>query len=243
MFDRQQDYPTAVASKDDEGVNAAIRWCQEQAEPGDILSVWTHQKSNLQNSATLSSFVRQHRNVEHITGRGGATPSGPGPVLMAWPDMKDIGELTRFSYGIRALCVISWNEENLRPWVTAAGPVLLGDGSAWTDKTPGMHPILAEALKGLTLTVNHNNTIAAGYEKDQVVGVLLALAKGGIPMDAGAVEGWALANGWSGSNPTRLGQYVRDINAGKRPRSRNVICSDYVETLRRRTSSTGEGVE
>jgi transposase len=41
-------------------------------------------------------------------------------------------------------------------------------------------------------------------------------------MDAGAIQCWALTHGWSGKNPERLPQYVRGVNAGKRPRTRSV---------------------
>ncbi|TDT74687.1 hypothetical protein DFO47_11246 [Arthrobacter sp. AG258] len=241
MFDRNADYPTAVASNDDEGIKAAIGWCLQHAKAGDTISVWTHLKSNLKNRPVLDSFVQRHQDVEHITGRGGGVPAGVGPVLMAWPDMQEIGELVRYSSGVKALCVISWNDR-LRPWVAATKPVILGDGSAWADEEagPGLDPVLIEALKGLTLTVNHNNTISAGFEKDQVVGVLLALRDAGIPMDADAIQGWALAHGWSGKNPERLAQYVRDINGGKRPRTRSVIRGDYIETLRRRAAANDE---
>ncbi len=50
-------------------------------------------------------------------------------------------------------------------------------------------PRRRRSLKGLTLTVNHNNTIAAGYEKDTVVSALLALHDASIPMDGEAVQG------------------------------------------------------
>ncbi|GAA5152322.1 MULTISPECIES: hypothetical protein [Amycolatopsis] len=89
-------------------------------------------------------------------------------------------------------------------------------------------------MKSLTKTINHSNTISAGFEKDMVVGTLLALHDAGVPMDGEAMQGRALANGWSGKNPQRLAQYVRDINAGKRPRSRRVLRTDYVESLRER---------
>jgi hypothetical protein len=243
MFDREADYPTAVASYDDAGVAAAIDWCVEQMEDGDTVSVWTSLKSNLGNCPALQSFVQRYRDVEHITGRGGGVPSGPGPVLMAWADMDDIGEVLRYARRVRALCVITWNEERLRPWVTAMKPAILGDGSAWEALTPDLDPVVIEAMKGLTLTINHNNTISAGFEKDQVIGILLALRSARIPMNADAIQSWALAHGWSGKNPERLAQYVRDINAGKRPRSRNVIRADYVETLKRRAAEGGEDVQ
>lgn len=243
MFDRNADYPTAVASYDDEGVTAAIEWCVQHADDGDIISVWTALKSNLKNCPALESFVRNHRNVEHITGRGGGSPSGRGPVLMAWADMQDIGELVRYSAGVRTLCVIAWNEKNLRPWVRSTNAVILGDGTAWKEESPALDPVLVEALKGLTLTINHNNTISAGFEKDQVVAVLLALHDARIKMSPDVIQGWALANGWSGKNPERLAQYVRDISGGKRPRTRNTIRGDYVETLRRRAASGDEDKE
>ncbi len=87
-----------------------------------------------------------------------------------------------------------------------------------------------------------NNTISAGFEKDQVVGILLALRDAGVPLDADAMQGWVLAHGWSGRNPERLAQYVRDITSGKRPRTRSVIRPEYVDMLRERVAQgPGDG--
>ncbi|MER6261719.1 hypothetical protein ABT203_19380 [Streptomyces sp900105245] len=237
MFDRDVNFPCAVASYDTEGVDAAIDWCCERMEEGDRFTVWTSLKTNLQNCSVLEQLVARHSNVEHVTGRGGGSVRGNGPVLMAWPDMTDIGELVQYGGNrIRALCVITWNEDEIRPWVTAERPAILGDDSAWEELTPALDPIVVEALKGLTLTVNHNNTISAGYEKDMVVSSLLALHDAGIPMDGEAMQGWALAHGWSGKNPERLAQYVENINAGKRPRCRRILRRDYIDYLRRRAT-------
>ncbi|MYY08874.1 hypothetical protein GT204_08150 [Streptomyces sp. SID4919] len=233
MFDRNVEYPCAVTSNDTEGVDAAIDWCCEHMEDGDTLSVWTSLKSNLRKGSQLEQFVSRHSNVEHVTGRGGGFIGREGPVLMAWPDMADIGKLVQHgSHRVRALCVITWNEDEIRPWVTAMKPSPLGDTSAWDELTPALDPVVIEALKSLTTTINHNNTIAAGYEKDMVVGSLLALHDSGIPIDGEAMQGWALAHGWSGKNPERLAKYVNEINAGKRPRSRHVPRPGYVDRLR-----------
>lgn len=235
MFARDVDYPTAVASSDDSGLTAAIDWCLGHVQDGDALTGWTPLKSSLRNRPQLDSFVTRNGNVTHITAR---EPMGSaGPVLMLWAGMDAIGELLRFGHGIRALCVVSGNEDDLRPWVTAAKPTVLGDSSAWETRTPDLDPVLVEALKGLTSTINHNNTIASGDEKNDVVGVLLALNSAGIRMEGSAMQGWALARGWVGENPELLARYVRDINAGKRPRCRNVVRSDYVESLRERVES------
>lgn len=233
MFNREVDYPTAVASYDDTGIDAAIDWCLEHMQDDDTLTVWTSLKSNLENCTKLEQLVNGYNKVEHVTARQGGFIRNPGPVLMAWPDMDDIAKVASNRH-IRAMCVITANENQIRPWVTAVGPSILADGSAWESSTSALDPILVEALKGLTLTINHNNTIAAGFEKDQVVGVLLALHKAGIPMNGPAMQGWAIAHGWSRENPKRLAKYVDDINAGKRPRSRSAIRPDYIATLRRK---------
>ena len=70
--------------------------------------------------------------------------------------------------------MIAWNADTLRPWVTQVKPEMLGDTSLWNHLSPALDPVVEEALRSLTMTVNHNNTISAGYEKDQVVGSFLA---------------------------------------------------------------------
>jgi hypothetical protein len=70
-----------------------------------------------------------------------------------------------------------------------------------------------------------------------VVSSLLALHDAGIRMDGEAMQGWALAHGWSGKNPERLAKYVDDINVGKRPRCRSVLREDYIDRLRGRTAA------
>jgi len=123
--------------------------------------------------------------------------------------------------------------------VSAVNPMLLGDASLWDEHAPGLDSIVVEALKGLTKSINHNNTISAGYEKDRVVATLLALHDGGVNMDPDAMQGWALANGWRGQNPERLAGYVHDISAGKRPKSRSSVPASYVADLQRRISDEG----
>lgn len=240
MFNLDVDFPTAVASYDDDGLVAAIQWCADRMQKGDTLTVWTSLKSNLRNCPALEQLVARNSDVQHITGRGGGSVHANGPVLMAWPDMDDISELVRFSsHRIRALCLIAWSEDWLRPWVSAAKPTILGDGSAWETLTPDVDGLVVEAMKYLTLTVNHNNTISGGYEKDVVVSVLFALRKAGIPMDGKAMQGWALANGWSGDNPKKLADYVKTINDGGRPRYRHVIVANFVDNLRQEAEGHG----
>lgn len=240
MFHHEADYPTAVTSQDDAGVRAGIRWCADRREPGDRLTVWTHLKGNLGNNRLLAQLVSQNAWVDHVTARGGAFLKHRGPVLMAWADPNDIAQFTgRNGISITALCVVTWNEAKLRPWVSVAQPELLGDTTAWQTTAPPLDPVVEEGMKSLTMTINHNNTIAAGYEKDDVVSTLLALHDAGYPLDGPALAAWAVAHGWTGRNPTHLEKYVAAINAGSRPRIRREIRPDYIDVLRTRAAEAG----
>ncbi|MEV8565603.1 hypothetical protein AB0436_08500 [Streptomyces sp. NPDC051322] len=238
MFDHNVTYPCAVASHEPEGVSAAIDWCCEHMKDGDTITVWTSLRRDVRNCSELEQLVNRRSNVEHVTGRGGGSIRGNGPVLMAWPDMAAIGELVQYSGDrIRALCVIAWNEDEIRPWVTTARPAILGDDRAWEELTPQLDPVVVEALTNMTSMVNLNNTISAsGFDKDVVVGHLLALHDASIRMDGKAMQGWVLANGWAGRNPEHLAKYVADINAAKRPRCSPVLRPDYLASLRRQAA-------
>ncbi|RXW33476.1 hypothetical protein [Propioniciclava flava] len=238
MFEHRAGYPVAITSPDDEGLKAGMEWCIQHMEDGDHVTVWTHLKGNLSHNDLLEQFVTRHSDVDHVTARGGAYMRGSGPALMAWADQNDISEFTRGNANrIRALCVVSWDEDRLRPWVAEVQPEMLGDTAAWDEPMPRLDPVVEEAMKSMTLTMNHNNTISAGYEKDEVVSALLALHDAGYHLDGSALAGWVIAHGWLGRNPARLEKYVEDINRGVRPRVRRMFRGDYIDYLRTRSDN------
>ncbi|WP_309337953.1 hypothetical protein [Actinomyces oris] len=237
MFKQKMTAPVAVTTDDEESVDEGIRWLIGQLGAGQRLTVWTPQMQNLTGNSQLRSLVAR-AGVEHITGRGGAHLAGPGPVLMAWPHPTDISEFLWYnSYQVTALCVIAWGEDELLSWVSAARPELLGKTTSW-DMGDQLDPVVEAAMLNVTESINHNNTITGGYEKDDVVSALLALHDAGYTLDAKALEGWAVANGWSGHNPARLAEYARKIMSGSRPRSKRKRDTNFVERMRQETSSS-----
>jgi len=228
--------PVAVTTNDEASINKGIRWLAGHLGDGQRLTVWTPQKQNLTGNPQLRSLVAR-TSVEHITGRGGAHLAGSGPVLMAWPRPADISEFLRYnSHQVTALCVIAWGDE-LLSWVSSARPELLGKTTAW-DMGDQLDPVVEAAMRNVTRSINHNNTITGGYEKDDVVSALLALHDAGYALDAKALEGWAVANGWSGRNPAHLADYARKIMSGSRPRSKRKRDTNFVERMRQETSSS-----
>ena len=169
MFETRLGCPIAVASPDDDGVDAGIEWCLEHLGDDQTLTVWTHLMSNLAHNDRLAQLTR-HSNVEHVTGRGGWHMRFASPLLMAWPDLEGLGDANRQARRVTALCVISWNEDELADWVNLVNLVNLGDGSSWGQPPAELDSLIVEELTHVSGAINHNNTIAAGYEKDHVVG-------------------------------------------------------------------------
>ena len=79
-------------------------------------------------------------------------------------------------------------------------------------------PEVIAKLKQITLSINHNKTIAAGDEKNIVVKHLLWLRKNGFTLPAKSMTEWAIAHGWTKDNPKELMRLVDKINSGVTPR-------------------------
>jgi hypothetical protein len=169
MFAAKTEYPCAIIDGDDQGLEIGFQWCVNRMEDGDVLTLFVPLKSSLRNSQLLQTWST-YRDVDVVTSRGSSFVGSPGPVLAVWPDMDDLGKVTRSDNRVRALCVAAW--------VRGLDPPM-GGGNSSGDS--GGHARLGRRLhtrpepgrrgshEGLTLTVNHNNTIAAGREKDHVV--------------------------------------------------------------------------
>jgi hypothetical protein len=219
MVDRTVEYPCAIADGTDKGPEEGFDWCAERMEDGDALTLFVAQKSVLSHSRLLNQWMNRYRDVVFATARG-FVHVPRGPVLALWPSAPGLGKLLDNGSSVTALCVASWNQEEIAPWVAAARPELLCTAGEWAG-IPVVHlnPDVESEMHSVTRIVNHNNTISAGFEKRVVVRALLRLHDAGPRFDGRQLEGWALADGWSGKNPTKLARYAEEINAGKRPRT------------------------
>ena len=219
MFDRTAEYPRAIADGTDEGLKEGFDWCVERMEDGDTLTLFVAQKSVLSHSRLPNQWLSQYSDVQVETARGFVHVKR-GPVLALWPSAQGLGALLDGVPSVTALCVASWNQDEIGPWVAAAQPELLSTAGDWAG-TPvvELHPDVESEMASVTRIINHNNTISAGFEKDVVVKALLRLHDAGHRFDGRELEGWALANGWSGKNPAKLAKYADEINGGKRPRT------------------------
>lgn len=151
-----------------------------------------------------------------------------GPVLAMYADAENLA-YPAGAVGLTALAVVASPHE-LDTWAEEVKAEVVhsidSNGSDTFELSgirpePALVPEVIAGLKQITTLINHNNTIAAGYERDQVVKVLRQLKRGGYDLPAKRMAEWAVANGWRHGNPKELIKLVRKTNDGVRLRYRS----------------------
>lgn len=217
MFERTIDFPCAVADQDGVGEYTALKWCASQLHSGETLTLWVSQKGILRNNAFLARLSND-QTVNIVTGRGYGFYVADGPVLAMYPRVDELGTIVSAA-GITALCVVRWSDR-LTVWSREVNAEILHDAGFDYPDAPNvdLSPTVTEALKSMTFEINHNNTIAAGYEKKVVVRHLLSLHDDGDPLSRQGMMEWVAAHGWSGSNVKEFGNLIDKISNGVTPR-------------------------
>lgn len=238
MFENEHDYPCAVTNSsagDSTAIGLAFHWVRQRKQPGQKILLWTPQKSNISHNRQVEAISREPDVVVVGTSRG-RNSSGwyEGPVLGMWHDTEDLAKIPIGRPA--AMCIVPWVPERLAAWVRAVDAEILGDGRDWQTDTPAenLDPVVVRGLESMTLIINHSNMIKAGYEKRDVVSILLALHDAGYDLPAEAIHTWALGHGWHAQNANHLTDYCNQINRGSRPRFRgaSALRSDIVAVWR-----------
>ena len=227
MYTRTIDYPCAIADHTEEGVKAALRWALQHVGAGQVLTLWVMQKGILNKNKFLPDLLKD-ADVDLAIAVGKDVYRVNGPVLAMYP-LADELAYPAGAEGVMALAVVRWSDP-LDTWAAEVkAEVIHSIDSSGSDTfelsgitpEPALVPEVIAGLKQITILINHNNTIAAGYERDQVVKVLRQLKRGGYDLPAKRMAEWAVANGWSHGNPKELINLVRKTNDGVRLRYRS----------------------
>jgi hypothetical protein len=96
-----------------------------------------------------------------------------GPVLAVWPDKKMLTTLDD-DYRVTAICAVPWALPSIMEWIKARQAVDLL-GTAPTSAAPKLDPVVEEALKGLTISVNLSTALSNPMDKTGAVTYLRAL--------------------------------------------------------------------
>ena len=227
MSARTIDYPCAIADFTDEGAEAALQWALDHKGDGEELTLWAMAQGTLQGNDFLRGLSRYKGNGLNVA-VGKHVHRVKGPVLAMYADAETLA-YPAGAVGLTALAVVASPHE-LDTWaeeVKAEVIHSIDDNGSDTFELSGITPepaLVPEVIAGLkqmTILINHNNTIAAGYERDQVVKVLRQLKRDGYDLPAKRMAEWAVANGWTHGNPKELIKLVRKVNDGVRLRYRS----------------------
>lgn len=225
MFARTIDYPCAITDHTEEGARAALLWACRYVREGQQLTLWVPQRNTLNSNEFLRDLAkREGRDLAIAAGKNVYRVNGP--VLAMYPLVDELA-YPAGAEGVTALAVVRWSDP-LDTWAAEVDAEHIGsmgddgedDSVDWSliEPEPPLVPEVIAELKRITVSINQNNTISAGYEKSEVVQPLLRLHDDGVPLPAKKMAEWAVAHGWRKANPKELIEWVGKINAGVRPR-------------------------
>ena len=218
MNARTIDYPCAIADFTDEGVEAALQWARQHVGVGQMLTVWVMRRGILNDNRFLRDLLKDEgiavgKDVYRVN----------GPVLAMYPDAENLA-YPAGAMGVTALAVVQWSSP-LETWAREVNAEIVHTFEPVVDRgsLPGLEPeaeltpAIVGALERITQMINHNNTIAAGRDKRDVVRPLLRLHDAGIILPPKKMAEWAVAHGWRRGNPKELIDLAKKINNGVRP--------------------------
>ena len=225
MFAGTIDYPCAIADQTEEGAKAALHWARQHVGAGQVLTLWVAQRGILNNNEFLQEQSKRD-GVDLMIAVGKDVHRVNGAVLAMYP-LADELAYPAGAEGVMALAVVRWSDP-LDTWAAEVGAEVIGsmgdddedDSVDWSviEPEPPLVPEVIAELERITVLINRNNTISAGYEKSQVVRPLLRLHDEGIILPPKKMAEWAVAHGWRRGNPKELIDLAKKINNGVRPR-------------------------
>lgn len=170
-------------------------------------------------------------------------PSGwpGGPVLAAWPDEKSLAKIDEDSR-VQGLCVIPWLYEWVEPWATGRRALDLLAPDDVPEAPAISDPVVREAVKSLTISVNLSTGLSHPSDKAAAVDTFRALKRAGIGWDPAEIEPWAIANGWTAEDARSLRSVAQGVLDGRRYQvDRRHWRRDIVDVWRSAAKNAGQG--
>ena len=223
---------------DDQGMRRAFAWLIEAAEltgkPGVIFIPTKRQAENLSPvlGAAAAEALRKGRAVragrtslELMTPAAGGLRGVAGRAVMAlWQDDKALTKLD--DQAAAGICAVPWLRNDISSWkrnwsprdlATDAAPVA---GRA-ARSSQVSNPVVAEALKSLTVGVNLGTGLGHPRDRDSAIHLFRTLRASGEAFDPAEVRSWAVNNGWTSKGAAELGEVAAAVSEGRRIQTRD----------------------
>jgi len=139
-----------------------------------------------------------------------------GPVLAAYPT-KELLDMLDDLYGVTEMVVVPWRLAEVQYWVETWAPQEL---RGLVPVTPTIHvrnPVVVEALRTLTETVNLSTGISHPSDRQATIDLFHRLKQAGEQFDPLEVRAWLVSQGgWSPQHANEVKAVAQSVIAGKR---------------------------
>lgn len=231
---------------DDDAVRRGLQWLLAFADEHEYerVAVVVPRVSNIEglgrvlgaaNAAALKkdrSLRADGLTVEAYTSRTLPHALDEVPVLAVWVDDRDLEQID----GLRspAICAIPWNRDFIEDWKANWNPTDLRTGEGGGSEDTVSNPVVVEALKSLTSSVNLSTGLSHPSDKDSAIGMFRALKNAGEDYDPVQVRAWAVRHGWDSDDARELSEIGGKIRDGRTVRGtgRQMWRDDIVEIWR-----------
>lgn len=245
MGDRKRCYIQAHGP-DDDAVRCGLVWLVQEAKDAGEGTLHVPGLANLQ---SLGHIIR---NVDAIAKRKVFTLNGSrinvatlrtgevrGAVLALWTDDKILQGIED-RWMPPAICAILWNGKDIDSWVAAFGPTEIRTGGT-PAPTAVSNPVVAQALRSLTSSVNLSTGLGHPSDHDAAVWTFRALKDAGETFSPEEVRAWAAAHNWRLKDAAELADIAQKVIDGKRIKTRSRSWkSDIVDYWRETAAETAD---
>ncbi|MEE9261472.1 MAG: hypothetical protein V3U95_02700 [Dehalococcoidia bacterium] len=171
--------------------------------------------------------------IRLITQRTKLTSWRGGPVLAAYPT-KQLLDMLDDMYGITEILVVPWRLAEIQSWVDTWGPQKLGSSVPAPQAIYIENPIVVEALKSLTDTVNLSTGILHPRDRQAAIDLFQRLRQAGKQFNPSEVRAWLVSQGgWSPQDADQVKSIAESVLAGKRLRGGGRFWADDIVEQRR----------
>ncbi len=140
------------------------------------------------------------------------------PLVAFWPTPKFLDKLDSIP-NVAAMLVVHWNIEEIRPWIKIWDAAELGTIPQPRREPLVSNPVVVEALKTLTASVNVSTGILHPSDHKLAIEIFEILREGGEDYDPLEVKAWLIREGkWKATHAQTVAELSQKILDGKKMR-------------------------
>lgn len=164
------------------------------------------------------SYQRANFNLVLLTDRINPYSPDKGPALVLYPNARLLEKLDD-RYQVTDMLVIPWIMKDIEDWKQTWNAQILGNENSQPNELAFSDPVVEEALKSLTNTVNLSTGLGHPLDRDAAIWLFRRLKKAQIYYNPIEIKTWLVHHGWSSSHAEDVRDVAEKIQGGRRLRT------------------------